>query len=212
MTIIFGTLGFTPDKLLPSLASHGDVTRLVFFHDKEPRSVKAAAQVREHCLRRGIESEAHPLDAFDIIECATKMRERVKRHGATSIVFNVTGGTAVISSAATLTCILEGVRAVYLNEKTGKEVDLPLLTMRYDEILNEEQRRVLALVAKKGKGGCSQADIMRDTKLSRATVSHHVKNLKNKRLLRAVPHKEDSRKEVLTVMESAALLLMGDEK
>lgn len=211
MTVVFGTLGFTPKKLLPSVTSHEDVRKLVFYHDRAEKSRQAAERVREFCRERRLDVEGVELDAFDVLECAMRMRRDVRRHGEDEVVFNVTGGTPVISSAATLTCVLEGVRAVYVDERTGKEVNLPLLSLRYDEILNAEQRRVLVFVAKRADG-CTQADVMRGLKLSRATVSHHVQNLKRKQLLRAEQDPKDARRETLRVQESAALLLMEDPR
>lgn len=208
MTVVFGTLGFTPKKLLPTLARHDDVVKLVFFHDHHDRSKDAAASVRTYCREKGLDVEGKEVDAFDIIQCASQMRKELRRYPTHEIVFNITGGTPVISSAATLVCILEGTRAVYIDERTGEEIALPLLTMRYEEVLNEEQRRVLRFVAGK-KNGCTQADIREGLGLARATISHHVKNLKNKQLLRVEADPKDARKETLHVMPSAALLLEG---
>ena len=208
MTVLFGTLGFTPKKLLPSVPKHDGVTKLVFFHDRAGTSRDAAAKVRAFCRDRGLDVEGVELDAFDIVESALAMRARVRREGADRVVFNVTGGTPVLSSAATLTCILEGVRAVYIDERDGEEVPLPLLTMRYGDVLNPEQRRVLEVVARHADG-CTQAQIGKATGLSKATVSHHVTNLKAKRLLAAAPDPTDARRETLRVQASAALLL-GD--
>lgn len=209
MTVVYGTLGFTPKKLLPSLASHAGVERLVFYHDKAARSRDAAATVRRSCHERGIGVEGHELDAFDILACATRMRRDLRREKRETVVFNITGGTPVLSASATLVCILEGVRAVYVDEREGREVPLPLLTLRYEEILNEEQRRVLAFVAKRRVQGCVQADIAAALGLARATVSHHVRNLKERQLVRGEPDRKDGRREILRPLESAFLLLEG---
>jgi len=185
------------------------VTKLVFYHDHAAKSREAAEQVRAFCRERGLAAKAIALDAFDIIQCAKAMRADLRKEGAENVVFNITGGTPVISAAATLACILEGVRAVYIDERSQKEVRLPLLSLRYEEILNEPQRRVLRFVSEKGAKGCDQAEIMRALKLSRGTVSHHVTNLKAKQLLSSEADPKDARRETLRVRESAALLLMG---
>lgn len=210
MTVIFGTLGFTPKKLLPTVSNHPDVEKLVFYHDQHEQSRRAAERVREFCHDRKLDVRGVELDAFDIIDCARQMRDDLRKEGADRSVFNITGGTPVISSAATLACILEGVRAVYIHETSGQEIPLPLLSMRYEEILNPEQRRVLAFIARAGDAGCTQADVTRGLNLARATVSHHVTNLKKKQLVAAETDPADARRERLRVRESAALLLMED--
>lgn len=206
MTIVFGTLGFTPKKLVPTLTRHDNVSKLVFFHDHHDRSKEAAAAVRSYCHEKGIDTEGKEVDAYDILQCAQQMRRELRKYPTNEIVFNLTGGTPVISSAATLICILEGIRAVYIDERSGEEIALPLLTMRYDEVLNKEQRLVLRFIWA-AKNGCTQAQIKTGLKLARATVSHHVQNLKKKQLLRAEKDPDDARKETLFVMPSAALLL-----
>lgn len=208
-TTLFGTLGFTPKKLLPSTNTRR-VDKLVFYHDHHADSKKAARQVREFCREKKLEVEGKELDAFDILECAQTIRKDIHTHGPQNIVFNVTGGTPVISCAATLACILDGVRAVYIDERDWSEKSLPLLTVKYGEILNPQQRRVLRFIAGR-KDGCTQANIMEATGLARGTVSHHVKNLKGKQLLVAEPDPSDTRKERLRALESAELLLMGDD-
>lgn len=209
VTVVFGTLGFTPQKLLPTVAAHADVEKLVFYHDRHAKSRTAAERVRAFCRERKLDVEGVELDAFDVIDSALRMRRDLKRAGAERAIFNVTGGTPVISAAATLACILEGVRAVYVDERDGREVPLPLLSLRYDEVLNAEQRAVLREVDRRGARGATQSGLARTLKLSRSTVNHHVKNLKAKQLLLAERDPEDARQEILRPLPSAALLLAG---
>lgn len=204
MTVVFGTLGFTPEKLLPTVRNADAVRKLVFFHDHEPRSRAAAEKVRAFCRDRGLEVEGAEIDAFDIVESAQAIRRRLGREPREEIVFNITGGTAVLSAAATLVCILEGVRTVYVDERTWEEFPLPLLAVGPHDLLSPEQRKVLAFIAKR-KEGCRQADILRGLKLSRGTVSYHVQTLKRKRLVSASP--ADGRGEILKALPSSVLLL-----
>lgn len=211
VTVVFGTLGFTPQKLLPTVAAHEHVERLVFYHDRHPRSRAAAEKVRAFCHEQRLAVEGIELDAFDVIESAIRMRKDLRRAGVENAVFNVTGGTPVISAAATLACILEGARAVYVDERNGKEVPLPLLSLRYDEVLNPEQRAVLREVVRRAKKGATQRDLVEALDLSKSTVSHHVQNLKAKALLVAEKDPADARREILRPLPSAALLLAGPD-
>lgn len=207
VTVIFGTLGFSPHKLLPTVRSHEKVDRLVFFHDHEPRSREAAKKVVDFCKERGLPVTVREVDAFDILECATQMRKELKNFQPRDVIFNLTGGTPVISSAATLVCILQGVRAVYIHEQTKEEIMLPLLTVQYDTILNDAQRRVLRFVIDRAKTGCTQAEIAKGLDLTPSTVSHHVKKLVGQQLLEVRENPKDSRTDLLFVRPSASLLL-----
>lgn len=207
MTVVFGTLGFTPWKLLTTFRNHEDAHTLVFFHDHAPKGKEAATKVVAFCEGRGIKWTDVTVNAFDIIECARRMKQEVRKHDREEIVFNLTGGTPVISSAATLVCILEGLRAVYIHEETRAEASLPLLAVRYDAILNDAQKRVLSFVLDAGEDGRSQSEIGKSLDLSPSTVSHHVRQLKAQQLLRVEEDVKDSRVTRIIGMQSATLLL-----
>ena len=92
-----------------------------------------------------------------------------------------------------------------MDERSGAEVPLPLMTIRYEGLLNGPKRRVLALI-RDHAGECTQTDLARELGTSRGTVSHHVTALKRLGLVEAVPH-EDGRKERLRLIPTADLLL-----
>lgn len=208
MTTVYGTLGFTPGKLLPTVRQREDVEALVFFHDEDDRSRAAARKVRDYCDDVGLPVTAHELDAFEILTCARAIRRRLADHPTHEVVFNITGGTPILSSAALLGCVLEGVRAVTVDERTGDEVQLPLLAVRYGELLNDAQRRVLSHVL--GNPGTTAGEVAEALDLSKATVSHHVTNLRDRGLVEAQPG-EDGRVRRLHVIEAGELLLLGED-
>lgn len=214
MTTIYGTLGFTPDKFLPTLRQRSDVEAACCFHDDHPDSVEAAREVARYCKDLGVDYASVQVDAFDLVDAAGAMQAEVRDRGpeAADLVFNVTGGTKVLSAAAILVCILEGLRAVYVHEETGREVPLPLLTVRYDRVLTEAERRVLRFIAEhEGEGpdppGTTQADIRAGLELSKPTVSHHVGKLVDHGVVEEAPDPDDGRRKLLTVIPSARLLL-----
>lgn len=208
VTAVYGTLGFTPGKLLPTVRQREDVEALVFFHDEDDRSREAAATVEAYCEDVGVPATAHELDAFEILACARAIRQRLADHDPHEVVFNITGGTPILSSAALLSCVLDGVRAVTVDERTGDEVQLPLLAVRYGELLNDAQRRVLSHVL--GNPGTTAGEVAEALDLSKATVSHHVSNLRDRGLVEAQPG-DDGRTRRLEVIEAGELLLLGED-
>lgn len=207
MVVVFGTLGFTPDKFLPSLRSHAPIDAVRVFHDADPRSQNAALEVQTHCKELGIDCTPVQVDAFDIIEAAKKIRTEVRRFDRNAIIFNITGGTAVLSCAALLVAVLDGVRAETVDIRDTKRPprSLPLLTISYKELLTDAQRRVLQAIAE-GGGTITQRDLVERLDLRKATVSHHVKTLKLRGLVTG-RSAEDGRMEHLEVPPSAELLL-----
>ncbi len=205
MVKVFGTLGFTPGKFTVSLQTRGDVESVHVFHDREPRSLEAAQLVRDHCHELGIEVQTKDVDAFDIIACATEIQKALRAADRSNTVFNIAGGTKVLSSGAVLACILEGIPAVSVDDRTGAEVPLPLVEVPYRDLLGEQARKVLAHVAK--NPGCGQKELESALGITKPTVSHHVTRLVQNGLLREGKHPEDGRRKTLHVIESAHLLL-----
>jgi CRISPR locus-related DNA-binding protein len=202
---IFGTLGFTPAKFLPTLRERDDVERAVVFHNNNTKSKQAAREIDKYCRSIGLEYLQRPVDAFDLVECAAAMQQEIRTTGKENVLFNITGGTKVLTAAAILTCILEGVRAIYIHEETGEEVRLPLLTAPYDDLLSNPQRQVLQHVWR--HPGCSQQDICNALELTKPTVSHHIRQLVEHGLLLQVADPTDARRKALHVIPSARLLL-----
>lgn len=209
VVVVFGTLGFTPDKFLPSLRHHAPVEAVRVFHDADERSNDAAKDVRNHCNELGLACETIQVDAFDMLEAAGAIRKETSAFESGQIVFNITGGTPVLSCAALLTCVLDGIRAetTDLRDKSRAPEPLPLLTIEYNELLTDAQRRVLRAISERS-GKVSQSDLVDILGLRKATVSHHVKSLKERGLVTG-RRADDARMEYLEVPPSADLLL-GD--
>lgn len=210
MVVVFGTLGFTPEKFTPSLRHHAPVDEVRVFHDTDERSRDAAGEVEQHCDEIGLPCKAIEVDAFNMLEAAGAIRDEVDQFETGAIVFNVTGGTAVLSCAGLLTCVLEGIRAETTNLRDPSQAPeaLPLLTIEYSELLTDAQRRVLRAISERN-GKVSQSDLVDILGLRKATVSHHVKSLKERGLVVGTRAK-DARMEYLQVPSSADLLL-GDQ-
>lgn len=202
---VYGTLGFTPNKFLPTLRGRPDVSRAVVFHDAHPDSKAAARDVAEYCKELGVRFEPIEVDAFDMVACAAAMQAKVRTRKSDDITFNVTGGTKVLNAAAVLTCILEGVPAVYLHEETGQEIPLPLITVRYEKLLSRPQGKVLRFII--DNPGCVLKELVAKGPLSKPTMSHHVKELVDYGLVERRPDAKDGRLRRLHAIPSARLLL-----
>ncbi len=221
MTVVFGTLGYRPKSLIPTIRSTPDVEKVVFYYgaDKKDQDVveKVAAAKKaiiDYCAEMKIAVDAVELqDPFDFKGIVLKIRGDIRKHkreGKTIAVFNIAGGTRPASSAALLACILEGIPTVYVHDVTFEEVHLPLLKMEYGQVLSEEERQILRLLRKNRTKSLSEVDLAKLLGKHKATVNHHLKNLVQKGAVRLERHPEDSRKKVVRIEESTELLL-GDE-
>lgn len=204
MATIYGTLGFTPGKILTSLRGRSDVESCTVFHDEHDQSRKARRELASYCSELGIAFESHEVDAFDIIACATAI-QRALRSRPDEVVFNIAGGTKVLSSGAVLACILEGVPAVSVDERTGLEVALPLVEVPYRRLLGDQQRRVLSHIA--DHPGCTQTELREALGVSKPTISHHVAKLAGQGLVQESRDPDDGRRKRLDIIPSARLLI-----
>lgn len=222
MVAVFGTLGFRPKSLIPTITSTKDVDKVVFYcgADKSvPGSVQSVSQARkavlDYCHEMRINAEAVELeDPFDFKGIAKRIRADIRRYrkdGKEIAVFNIAGGTRPTSSAALLSCILEGVPTVYVHDLTYEEIHLPLLRMEYSKILSGEERHILRTLLKGNPREMTEVDLAKAVGKHKATINHHVKNLVAKGVLRLERHPKDSRKKILKVEDSVELLLGDDD-
>ena len=222
MTVVFGTLGYRPKSLIPTIKSTPEVEKVVFYcgaDKKEPGAVTkvAAAKkaVMDYCAQMKIPVDAVDLpDPFDFRGIAIRIRGDIRKHkreGRKEAVFNIAGGTRPASSAALLACILEGVPTVYVHDVTYEEIHLPLLKIEYDQVLSSEEREILRLLRQNRTMNLSEVDLSRLLGKHKATVNHHLRNLQAKGAIRLERHPDDSRKKVVRVEDSTELLLGDDE-
>ncbi len=219
---MFGTLGYRPKSLIPTIKSTPNVEKVVFYcgadkKDKEAIEKVAAARraVLEYCAEMKIPADAVDLeDPFDFRNIALSIRRDIRRHkreGREVAVFNIAGGTRPSSSAALLACILEGVPTVYVHDITFEEIRLPLLKMEYANALSPESLEILRLLRANRDKDLSEMDMAKLLGKHKATVNHHLRNLLEKGAIRLDRHPLDSRKKIVRMEESTELLLGDDD-
>ncbi|HJX04622.1 MAG TPA: hypothetical protein VJ489_02265 [Thermoplasmata archaeon] len=221
MVAVFGTLGYRPKSLIPTIKSTPDVDKVVFYcgADKnDPEAVKKVADARkgvlDYCRTMKIATDAVDLeDPFDFKRIAVKIRGDIRKHkreGKEVAVFNIAGGTRPTSSAALLACILEGVPTVYVHDLTYEEIHLPLLRIEYNQVLSSEERQILRTLLKNRSRDLTEVELAGLVGKHKATVNHHLRNLIAKGAVRLDRHPGDSRKKIVRLEESTELLL-GDD-
>jgi len=221
MVAVFGTLGYRPKSLIPTIRSTQDVDKVVFYcgaDRNDPEAVKKVADAKkgvlDYCRTMKIATDAVELeDPFDFKRIAVKIRGDIKKHkreGKEVAVFNIAGGTRPTSSAALLACILEGVPTVYVHDLTYEEIHLPLLRMEYNQVLSSEERQILRTLLKNKSKELTEVELARLVGKHKATINHHLRNLIAKGAVRLERHPGDSRKKIVRLEESTELLL-GDE-
>jgi DNA-binding MarR family transcriptional regulator len=217
MTVLFATLGFTPEAVKPVIAWIKDLEEVILFHSKHKKSEKAMREIRNICRGLGVEFESHQVK--DEYSLALSMREIKKvggRYKDKEIIFNVTGGTKMLTSAGLLVCILEGIKAVYVRQKDDKVLEVPLLKMRYEDLLSEREKELLSLISTKcnDKHECELSEIYKEKlskvkgegKVADSVITYYLDKLEGRGLIERVEGK-DKRSKLIKLKETALFLI-----
>ena len=222
MVAVFGTLGYRPKSLIPTIKSTTDVDKVVFYCGADKTDAEAVRKVADarkevldYCRQMKIAVDAVELsDPFDFKSIALRIRRDVRKHkreGREISMFNIAGGTRPTSAAALLVCILEGIPTVYVHDLSYEEIPLPLLKMEYSQVLSSEEKEILRVLSKNRSRPVTEVELASLLGKHKATVNHHLKNLVEKGAVRLEKHPKDARKRIVTVQESTELLLGDDE-
>ena len=212
MVVLFATLGFTFKAVTPTLAWAKDLRKVVIFHSKHEKSVKAMEELRNQCEAINVEFEPHKVDdEYSLVPLVKKMEKVANEHNKADIVFNITGGTKMLSSAALLLCVLHSIDAVYTRETNGRILEVPLLKMRYKDLLNKKGKDILKIVADKCNNEsrtCELSEIYRilKKKMNPSVITYHLNNLEKMGLIERKEGKNKKSKDV--TLKECALLLM----
>lgn len=210
MATLFGTLGWRPASLIPSIKSTEGLEKVIFYHSDHERSRKARDQVVEYCEQRNIPVRPIELrDAFDLIQIAKRMRDDVRRErsGGNAVAkFNIGGGTRLMSSGALLACVLEGIPTTYVHDDSLAEFPLPLLQIEYSTALTPKQKETLLFLISHD-GPVTQTELSEELGIHKATVNHHIKELRKKGLVSVTIDPKDSRKKIIEAAPFVELLV-----
>ena len=182
----------------------------MFYHSAHGKSRAARAKVMEYCNTLGVPATAVELgDAFDLFQIADRIRADVLkvRKDGTAIRFNIAGGTRLMSSAALLVCILEGIPTTYVHDETLKEVHLPLFRMSYADHLSAKQKQILAFLVAHRERPPNETSLAKALGVHKSTMNHHVKQLLAKGVVEVVPDPKDTRAHLIRAAAGAELLV-----
>jgi CRISPR locus-related DNA-binding protein len=194
---------------MPTFRSTPDLTEVRVFCEKagDPSLVK----IKKACASMSIRFEEVVVkNPFDLITIAKDMKREIrsiKKEGGSIAVFNISGGTRIMSAAALLISAIEGVNAVYVHDDTKKEIPLPLLHVDYSDGLNTKQREILEYLLASEDRQRTQKEIAEHMGLHKATVNHHIKAMEDKGAVRVIAKKNDGRSKYVVAEESMELLI-----
>ncbi len=220
MVVVFGTLGFTAEKFLAALPSVGaQVERAVVYTGREvkPREKRlsdtALAKVRSVLQAMTIACDHKEFSSpWDFAEIARSMMMDLREVDPRRAVFNLTGGPKTMTVAATVACLVHGVRVLYVPEELegpSVPVELPLLRIRYSQVLSETQQKVLRVVRDHSPRSLDElAQILRK---SNSVVTVHAQKLAALGALSFLPNPDNRLLKAPRMTVAGEIMLAAEE-
>ncbi len=186
MVVLFGTLGFHPEKLLSAIPGLDVPIDYVVIYSAAQAKTKERAlarvalkQVTDTLEAMGMSYEHREFTSpWSFSDMFRVLLRDLQSHRPEEVVFNLTGGPKTMTVAATMACLMCGVRVIYVPEELaapGAPVELPLLRIRYSQVLTPSQQRVLRAIHETSPATLDE--LARYLRLKNATVSYHMERL-----------------------------------
>jgi CRISPR locus-related DNA-binding protein len=179
LTVLFSTLGFTPKLAMAPLRDHQDIKSVHLFcgtplKDEGTAALKAC-KATANTLQ--VPMTVHRVKgAFDydaLLEAFAKARATLKGE---PILVNASGGTRVMTMAATIFAFTNDVPLVYYDEyETTKGKLIPLRAFRSLRSLGESQMALLTYL--RDHGSADMSTLSEHLALAPSTLSAHVSRL-----------------------------------
>jgi len=213
MTVLFATLGFTPQAIIPSLKWVQDIEKVMVFHSADERSVSALEGVRAACSAIAVEFGCYMIeDVHSLLSTLEELNRFVEDYKPENIVFNITGGTKMLASAALFLCVLRGIRTIYVNEDNGRVTEVPILRIDYSELLTQRERETLDAIIrmweKEKETGEEDSSIplsrvYKELGYGKSVVASYLDRLERKGLIEKFEDEENGRRKKLRLKEGA---------
>ncbi len=220
MVVLLGTLGFHPKKFLAVLPGLGEPIRHAVIYTggqsrarERVRAENAVQRVTDTLQALGTTYEVReftsPWEYFEIFQAFLR---DLQAYRPEDVAFNLTGGPKTMTVAATMACLMHGVRVVYVPEEFGARnppIELPLLRIRYNEMVTPAQHRVLRAVRERAP--FSLHELSQTLRLQNATVTYHVDRLVKLGALSLLPDKRNRNIRRPSLTPTGEILLLADE-
>jgi len=220
VVVLFGTLGFHAGKFLDAVPRAGvPVERIVIYTGRaagqaERRMSTAALAEVEQTLRSMTIPCTHRefSSPWNFVEILRAMMSDLRQERAENVVFNLTGGPKTMTVAATIACLVAGAKAVYVPEELkggAAPIELPLLRIRYSEILTKGQQRVLRAIRDRQPESLNELAVL--LRLKNPTISFHVERLRQIGAVTFLPNPRNRLLRTPRVTPAGEIMLLAEE-
>jgi CRISPR locus-related DNA-binding protein len=174
------TLGFDPSTVLKIIGEHGlsDNSRVILITSKtsHPKAKNAIKEIQNFIekINNNVKVNIIKIEEDKFEENIIRLKKFLSKF--TETIVDISGGPRILALTLYITSGIIGIPFVYMTlETTGERIKLPTISLP-KSLLTEKQKEILLLLPEK------PIKIARKIKLSKSTISRHLKILTNKGL------------------------------
>ena len=192
MEVHIATLGYTKEPVLLGIRAY-TIDKIILLFTNNQESINNSEEICTYVQQSKIKCEKLLIDPFDLDDIVLKMLKISEQHPKDNLHINITGGTKIMASSALLAGYILGIKVYYflddrLEENQSKEVqellvELPIPKTNYKEIDETQKRIMINMLDKGGRVERINSEMHDELKLSKQTISYHLKQMKNKELI-----------------------------
>jgi len=211
MVIVYATLGYVPESVLPSLRTTG-VERLVVFASADDTKVEnAVKKVKSHCEKADIPfNRIKIVKPYDLEYVAELIRDTMDEYKGKEAIFNITGGTKVMAAAALIVCFLKGIPTEYAQEKTMEVIRLPLMKIDVKSQLTRRGKDIVRFILAQKDHCAPSIKIRKAMGMEKSTFSIHLTKLREKGLVTIERDPKSTRGQLVRAIPTLNLLMLED--
>jgi CRISPR locus-related DNA-binding protein len=204
MVVLVSTIGEQKEPIYEGIRKI-EFDDLVFL--ASPKTQKIANKMREE-FKNLCDIQVIQVDPCNLDDCLNKLVKLYNDYDKAEIGFNISGGTKIMSLACFIVASFNSndVFYVFKADEKMRIIKLPLLRFDIEKVIKRKSRghQILKLIY--DEKAESVTNIAKKLKIKKATVSAHIKKLKEKYgLIRTI--KETGRNEKISLSSSGYLLL-----
>lgn len=203
---LFANMGFTPEMIWPSIRRRPDLESIFLFHGSEPPTKKALEVVQAEAKKFDVPVRKMLIDVFDpTIAFSAYLKQFKGLPVPRDVVFNMAGGTGIVTAAATAFCSALRVPMVYVRRDTLEEIELPRSLFGYRYRFLDSHTQVLGAIR---DGNAQVKTLDKAMRLSQGRISVLVQELEEGGYLRS---RREGREKFLELTPFAQIVLDAQE-
>jgi CRISPR locus-related DNA-binding protein len=214
MNIHLILVGDTKEPLVATFSLYGSIDKVYLLHTEKSKTV--AKEIDQEIKPLAIKEIFYrKVEQYDMNSVVNAITDIAKSESENSLFINITGGTKLMSGAATAASFFVGAQAYYVitpkdlppnSPVMNRLVELPVPNIPYHNSLTGTQLDILRLISRR-TGKVSNKMIKEALGLSAQTLSYHIRQLDKKKLVMLFEDEGDSRMKYLSITNPGKLVV-----